>query len=117
MRLAIRKAGSTRLLQLLAVASSPPDKPLRSYLIRMGAAPLVGRCCENITSRQKLPFHTEKLHCARIFGGHDSVLIARYRLSVCVDERKRETPNCRAKHQLSPAALPPASRMRGHARA
>src|SRR5262249_17548135 len=34
MRLAIRKAGSARLPQLLAVASSPPDRPRKSYLMR-----------------------------------------------------------------------------------
>src|SRR6516164_10975550 len=33
-RLAIRRAGSVRLPYLLAVASSPPDKPRKSYLIR-----------------------------------------------------------------------------------
>ena len=33
MRLAIRKAGSTRLLQLLAVTSSPPDNPRKPYRI------------------------------------------------------------------------------------
>src|SRR5215469_15989895 len=42
MRLA-RKVGSARLLQLLAVASSPPDKPRKSYLIRrtLSLGPLV----------------------------------------------------------------------------